>query len=137
LRALALAVALVAALLGCGGHGTYPVHGKIVYEDDGSPVRDLEGQTISFESTELGKAARGTLTAEGTFTLTTAGVGDGAFPATYKVSLTQPYPAAGRPRPQGKVVVDKIYEDPEKTPLTAQVGEKDNEFTFKLKRKPR
>jgi hypothetical protein len=125
------------ALAGCGGNGTYPVTGRIVYEDDGSPIRELEGQTIYFDAHGIAKGSRGTLTADGTFTLTTPGVGSGAFPGKYKVSLTQPYPMPDRPPPKGKAVVDKIYELPQTTILEEVVEEKTNEFTFRLKRKKR
>jgi hypothetical protein len=131
---LAVAVGLL-ILLGCGRRTTYPVKGKIVYEDNEAPIRELEGQSISFDCVELAKGARGVISADGTFTVETPGVGEGALPARYKVSLTQPYAQPGRPPPKGKPVVDKIYEDPQKTTLVAVVEQKANEFTFKLKRK--
>jgi hypothetical protein len=132
LRLLALAAALI-TVMGCGG-GSYPVRGKIVFEDDGSPITELEGQIISFDSNDEFKTARGELKADGTFTLTTPGQGEGVSPGKYKVSLTQPYQRPDRPAPKGKPVVATMYERPDTSPLEVVVEQKTNEMTIKLKR---
>jgi hypothetical protein len=129
-RTVALAVA-AAGLAGCGS-GTYPVRGHLVYED-GQPVTELAGFTVTFTSTSVGKSSIGEIQEDGSFRLTTLSPNDGAFPGEYKVILTQPHREPERPEKRNPVV-DLAYENPEKTNLTATVEPKANEFTFKLRR---
>jgi hypothetical protein len=124
-------VLAVAALTGCAS-GVSPVKGHLVYED-GEPVKELAGFTVTFTSEKLGKSAVGDIDEEGAFRLTTERRGDGAFPGEYKVILTQPHPNPERGE-RRKPVVDLMYEDPQKTPLEATVESRMNEFTFKLRR---
>ena len=130
-----MAVCAGLALMGvtwCGSSGTYPVHGKLEYED-GKPVTELDGFTVTFTSEKLGKSAVGTIQENGTFRLTSVVADDGAFPGHYKVILTQPHPERDRWE-QRTPVVDPVYEDLSKTPLKADVEAKSNEFTFPLQR---
>jgi hypothetical protein len=126
------AAVVLLTLAGCGTNHPYPVRGQLLYED-GQPIKELDGFTVSFSSQELAKGARGNLDAEGRFQLTTQRPDDGAFPGKYKVIVTQPHINVER-RETHPPVVDLEYEDPAKTPLEATVESKDNDFTFKLKR---
>jgi hypothetical protein len=129
---ITLAGLALAGLAGCRG-GTYPVSGRLEY-DDGEPIQGaLTGCTITFTSEKLGVEARGEIQDDGSFRLGTRGANDGAPPGTYKVIVAQPHPAPERPEKR-RPVVDLAYEDPDKTPLEATVEPKSNEFTFKLNR---
>jgi hypothetical protein len=130
---LVLAGLAVLAAAGCNSKGPFPVRGQLLYEDDGTPVRELADQDITFSSTKLGLEARGTIREDGTFQLGSAKANDGAYPGEYVVTLTQPYPKPERPT-TGHRVVDTAYEDPEKSDLRAEVKPGDNNFTFKLRR---
>jgi hypothetical protein len=133
LPGVALAAVMV-GLAGCGGGSdrAHPVAGALQYED-GSPVTELGGETITFTSESVGKRASGEIKPDGTFRLTTTRTDDGAFPGTYKVVLSQPVPEPER-GVTAKRVVDAMYEEPDKSPLEAVVEAKSNEFTFKLKK---
>src|SRR5262249_17463558 len=117
-----------ASMIGCGGERAYPVRGQLLYED-GQPVKELAGFTVTFTSETLHKSARGNIDEKGSFQLSQ----DGAFPGLYKVILTQPHPNPERGESR-KPVVDVAYEDPVKSTLSADVEAKNNEFTFRLKR---
>lgn len=74
-------------LAGCGGSDfpkTYSVSGTVV--QNGKPV---DGALVTFLSTEGGKSAVGSTNADGEFTLSTFGPGDGALPGAYKVTVTK------------------------------------------------
>jgi hypothetical protein len=123
---------LLLGLVGCGSNRTYPVHGQLLY-DDGRPIQELSGSTITFTSAQLGKSATGRIEGDGSFRLTTQRSNDGAFPGSYKVIISQPHPNAER-RETRKPAVAVVYEDPQSSQLEATVEPKDNEFTFKLHR---
>ncbi len=129
---MALAVCL-AGVGGCNGEGPYPVQGRLVFENDGQPVKDLYGYTVSFTSESSHQSATGDIDQDGGFRLTSRRKGDGALPGIYKVVLTQPHanPERGEYR---QPVVDVIYEDPRRTNLRAKVEAKNNVFTFQLRR---
>ena len=120
--------------VGCGSDGTYPVRGRLVYQDSQQPVTELAGFSVTFTSAALGKSATGTVREDGTFRLTTVRSDDGAYPGTYKVIVSQPHPDPER-REGRPPVVDPVYEAPSRTPLEVTVEAKSgNEFTFPLKR---
>lgn len=130
----ALACFLILVLSGCGGGGggLYPVKGKLLY-DDGQPVKELAGFSVTFTSEKLGKSAVGDIDEDGGFQLTTDRPNDGAIPGEYQVIVSQPHldPERNLNRPP---VVDLAYEDPARTDLKATVEPKSNEFTFRLRR---
>jgi hypothetical protein len=128
LSSIILMAGILASMIGCGGERAYPVRGQLVYED-GQPVKELAGFTVTFTSETLHKSARGNIDENGSFQLAQ----DGAFPGQYKVILTQPHPNPERGESR-KPVVDEAYEHPAKSTLTADVEPKNNEFTFTLKR---
>jgi hypothetical protein len=126
--------AVLACLSGCGGDRPFTVRGHLVYEDDGQPVKELAGSSVTFTSEELHKSATGNIDQDGNFQLGSLTQNDGAFPGKYKVSLAQPHPKPERGQ-FAKPVVDLSYEDPNKSNLEAIVeANNKNEFTFKLKR---
>ena len=72
------------AITGCGGnvHELTPVSGKVTYM--GAP---LTFGCVTFQP-ELGRASRGAIQPDGTFTLNTPGEGDGAAVGLNKVRIT-------------------------------------------------
>ncbi len=132
--AVALAGLALLALAGCGGTDRpYPVSGKLVYKDNGEPVKELAGFEVTFTSEKLGKSAVGRVAEDGTFRLTTVRENDGAWPGKYRVILNQPHPEPERGE-RRHPVVDLAYENPEKSDLEATVEPQDNTFTFQLRR---
>ena len=130
---LALAGLALLTAGGCGSNRTHPVRGKLVYEDNGQPVKELAGYEVTFTSEKLGKSSRGTIRDDGTFELGTVKENDGAYPGEYVVILTQPHRVAERPG-GGDPVVDLAYEDPGKSDLKVEVKPEANDFTLKLRR---
>jgi hypothetical protein len=120
----------VAGLAGCG-NGNCPVHGRLEFED-GEPIRELAGSSVTFTSEQLGVEARGEIQDDGSFRLGMKREDDGAPSGKYKVILTQPHPSPER-QEHRRPVVDTVYEDPDKTPLEATVDRQHTDFTFKLK----
>jgi hypothetical protein len=126
---------------------------------DGKPV---EGATVSFSPTgEGGQIAVGKTDASGNFTLNTPGIGEGAVPGSYKVSIqksTEVDPAAATfedPRGMGGKMTEEQkeqmmsmsdamkktykselpakYGSPDNSGFTAEVTEGgDNNFTFEM-----
>jgi hypothetical protein len=85
---------LVGAIAGCGGNDVCPVEGVVVYPD-GSPATDLENHVVTFElvdpeasSDQPGVSASGAVKADGTFTLGTYEIDDGAAPGKHRVALS-------------------------------------------------
>lgn len=81
-------VALCLAIVGCGGGEieTYPIPGKLVYED-GTPVN---GATLVLQTTVDEKTidARGEADSEGKFQLTTFEEGDGVVAGEHAVAVS-------------------------------------------------
>lgn len=96
---------------GCRDDGrlrTYPVNGKVVFED-GQPLRG--GSVICLcESGEHALSARGNIGEDGTFTLGTYDVDDGAIAGQHLVAIDPPIaddfnPDAG---PAPRVIADRF-----------------------------
>lgn len=142
-----LALGFVAVLAaGCGGSGvkTYPVSGKVTFED-GSP---LTKGTVVFESTTM--AAMGQIQPDGTYTLTTYKDGDGAPEGSYKVYLQgdifgseeeaasptedglEDY-AEGSTETVGEALVDAKFSGPQNSGLTCDVSGSTT-FDFKVQK---
>jgi hypothetical protein len=130
---LVLAAVGALTLSGCNFGGPYPVRGQLLYEDDGTPVKELAGFDVTFTSEKLGKSARGTIQPDGTFRLGGLVENDGAYPGEYVVIVSQPKHEPERPN-LGDPVVDLAYEDPATSDLKAEVKAESNNFTFKLRR---
>jgi hypothetical protein len=121
------------AAAGCNSNNLYPVHGRLVYEDNGEPVKELADFDVTFTSEKLGTSARGKIGADGSFDLGTFKDKDGAAPGEYIVIVSQPERKPERPY-VGDPVVERTYEDPAKSDLKAEVKAESNNFTFKLRR---
>jgi len=81
-------------LAGCSGREpTYPVTGKVVYQDDGTPA--AAGVYVVFESTkDPYPRAMGKINADGTFTLSTDRPDNGAIQGEHRICI-QPTSADG------------------------------------------
>jgi hypothetical protein len=127
---------LVACLLiaGCGGKGTYPVEGKVVYPD-GTVANELAGYIVSFESAEQKVSASGLVHSDGTFRVGTFDVEDGAVPGKYKIAVTPPQPSADDPPPLR--VIDPKYSDLDSSGLEVTIEPKTNVVILKVERAKR
>lgn len=82
----ALTIVAIALTSGCGGGiPTYPVQGQVEFED-GSPVKF---GTIEFLNRELKLNARGEINRDGSFTVGTFKVDDGAVAGVHEVTIQQ------------------------------------------------
>ena len=123
--------------LGCGQKGseTYPVHGKVVLEDGSAVTAGF----IEFEAMEgpwRGRNARGAIQPDGSFRLSTKGLGDGAVAGLHRAIVRSPYPTASQAE-QSDFGVDQI--DPRfgtygESGLEFRVEEKDNSFEIEVAR---
>lgn len=75
-------------LSGCGS-AYQPVQGRVVWKDNGQPARELAGSLIFFEQPANQRSARGMLTADGSFTLTTEHDNDGAALGEHTVLILE------------------------------------------------
>ena len=133
---------LALSVVGCGDINdvvdkvpVHPVKGSVVLAD-GKP---LEGGSIEFiPTTENGRPAVGVIAEDGTFTLKTGGVGDGAAEGSYKVKVDPDaayLKAAGKKKKIAYPFAQK-YLDEETSGLTATVKPGENSlepFTLKAK----
>jgi len=132
-------LAFVGILLpGCGPK-YFPVEGKVVWADD-TPAKELEGSQVVFDSSELKISARGTIGADGTFTITTINPDDGVLAGNYKVAIVE------ERKPVRKddwsqvhpALLDAKYANHQSSGLTAQVTSGKNQIKLvveRLKRK--
>lgn len=129
-------------LAGCGsGHPapTYPVTGKVVFSDDGTPLStggSILWESVPDEPRELPFNASGAIQADGTFELTTFEEGDGAVAGEHRV-LVRPKRDASDwvergivPRP----VIAPRFERYETSELRFTVKEEGNDFTVTVQR---
>ena len=119
-RSLAPLLAItIAAMAGCGKSelGLVPVTGVVLL--DGNP---LSTGTLT-TSKEEGLAARGTIRSDGTFTLETRGVGEGAEIGKHLVAVLA-YESAdpGNPEARKKLLVPAKYTNAFSSGLEVEVG---------------
>ena len=126
-------VCSAAALLlaGCGGDGTYPVQGKVVYTD-GSPATELAGYIVNMDQPEQQLGASGVVQPDGTFQVGTFEDGDGAKPGKYRVALTPPEAPVDMPAP--KPVISPKYGDFSSSGLEVEVKPEDNTVSLQVER---
>jgi len=92
-----LFAALILAVAGCGGPKTYPVTGMVRYAD-GSPITPLVRGCVEFAFLEgqadvrKGTNARGDIQPDGSFSLTTYGLGEGAVEGRHQAIVVPPAP---------------------------------------------
>ena len=127
---------VLVGLTSCSGGGpvpTYPVTGTVKLSD-GTP---LSGGRILLRPDEDSKyAARGDIGEDGSFTLTTFKLGDGATAGTHRIMVTPPIAresldAAARKTKRPRPMIDPKYESLTKSPLTILVvsdGSSENHF---------
>ena len=137
-------------VLGCGddsGLGRrYPVHGRVTYRS-----QPLSTGRITFDpidTTGPARVATGTIH-DGSYTLSTLGGDDGAFPGRYRVAIVarsaepskiQPSVPGGAASPfdairaarQSKDLIPSRYTSPRLSPLTREVKAESNRFDFEL-----
>ncbi|WP_425614047.1 hypothetical protein NA78x_003900 [Anatilimnocola sp. NA78] len=80
---------VVIAIVGCSSREpTYPVTGKVVFKDDGTPA--ATGVTVVFESTKKPYArSAGVIQPDGTFVLSTDRPDNGAMAGEHRVSISR------------------------------------------------
>lgn len=130
LRRLTLVAGLL-LLAGCGGKGTYPVDGKMVYPD-GSVATDLAGHSVNFESAELKVSATGEVQSDGSFKVGTFEHEDGALPGKYRVSVMRPLPVGDEPTP--RFIIDPKYAGLDTSGLEVTIEPKVNSVTLTVER---
>lgn len=130
---LGLAIVVVAG--GCG-RPRYTVRGKVVR--DGGAAYTEQGFVVA-EAVIDGKpvSGRGTIAADGTFTLSGRGEGDGVMSGTYRVRLVAPR-GAGDIDSGGSTPLpfDKKFTSFETSGLTIEVGAGSNDYTITLEPAP-
>ena len=127
----AMLAALPVVLAGCGGNGTYPVEGKVVYQD-GVPATDLAGYLVNLDLPDQQVGASGLVQPDGTFTIGTFEDDDGALPGKYRVAITPPEPPVDAPPP--KPIIPRTYGDLQKSGLEMEVKPEDNDITLTVQR---
>lgn len=133
IRSLALAwLVAICSLAGCAQKPTVAVvTGTVTYR--GNPV---SGGIVMFVPPS-GPTATGTIDSQGNYRISTFGLGDGALPGTYPVSI-RPVPPGGemkQKRSPGTVTSDELpskYTDHRSSNLTAEVKEGNNVVNFDL-----
>jgi hypothetical protein len=128
---LTACAALALMFTGCGGSGTVPVAGKVVYSD-GSPATDLAGYLVNLDSSELKVSANGAVQPDGTFKVGTYDVEDGALPGKYKVAITPPEAPIDAPPP--KPIISPKYGDLNNSGLEAEIGSDPANLTLQVER---
>jgi len=115
------------------------VAGSIVYSGDGTAAVELSGYRVSFlcyENQPEGKQNRVTATGlvreDGTFTVNTYEIGDGAVLGTHQIAITPPTQYSDN---EGlmKILIDPRYGSPKQSGLTAVV-DGDTEVVLEVER---
>jgi hypothetical protein len=116
---------------GCssGQKPTYPVQGKLVWED-GSPAKELSGGMVIFQCDAEEMSAKAPIDQVGDFILGTYTRSDGAVAGKHKVSIAQPAAETGEYRPLE--IVDRRYESMETTDLEVTIEAKRNDIVLKV-----
>ena len=132
---LVLLPGLIFVAGGCSrGQETYPVEGKIVWQD-GSEAKELAGGVITLDSLTLKVSATGQIGPDASFRLGTYGASDGVPAGVFNVAVTRPpeAEAAGT-----WVPLPRKYESVASSDLKLQIEPKKNVVKVeieKLKRK--
>ncbi len=132
LNFLACGLVAVIAFAGCGNSGprTYRIPGKLVY-DDGTPVT---GASVVLQTTVKDQAfvARGMVTPDGKFGLTTLKEGDGVVAGEHQVSIS-PVPIPEGTKPLGPPIPSQ-YWDFSTSQLTTSITPQTSEIVITLAR---
>ena len=120
---------------GCGS-GLVPVEGQVVWKD-GKPAVELKDSMIIFDLPEKKTGARGSVKADGTFTLATARPEDGVLPGDYKVLIMEaarPSSAGAESTEPGKNLLDLRYSNPATTDLKVTIKPGQSKVTLTVER---
>ena len=138
--ALSLFVTLALLLIGCNGNlRTYDVQGVVEFEDGTRPMFG----NIEFYSPEFKINARGEITRDGTFTLSTYSENDGAVAGYHEIVVMQQVGNYLIAKSGNKIkhdhgsLIDSKYFDYKTSPLTCEITEGNNEITLIVKKRPR
>ncbi len=130
---------MLAVTAGCpDSQGLVNVTGSVKYPD-GTVPKGLGTSYVSFVPEDLNapkaRGASGIIDPEtGEFELYTVKPGDGATPGKYRVTLK--IDTAYPPKPNGaSSLVPPEYNNPEKTPLTAEISSSQKRFDFEVPKK--
>lgn len=124
---------LIVMLSGCGGDKV-PLKGKVTFKEDGSP---LTRGLVCFETATY--RARGTLTADGTYRVTSVKQNDGIPPGLYKVYIfgaeASVESSSGNMRAaRAESLVATKYTNAETSGITVEVDGKTREFNFEVEK---
>jgi len=128
-----LYVLLVIVISGCTGDKV-PLKGKVTFKEDGSP---LSRGTVCFEKDSF--SARGTLSADGTYQVSSVKQNDGIPPGLYKVYIfgaeaSIDTPGGGMMDARSTSLVATKYTSAETSGITFQVDGKNREFNFEVEK---
>lgn len=117
-------------LASCGSKSIYPVRGQIV-DADGKPITELKGGAVEFDGAGSGTSANSSISADGTFQLTTSSAGDGAHIGNHRVAITRAYLGPENPVPP---VIETRYDKFETSGLEVTVEPKNNDVKLTVQR---
>jgi hypothetical protein len=123
-------LSLLTLCVGCGSSGKYAVTGTVKFADGTIPQGEIA--TLLFTPvarTPESKTASGDIKPDGTFTLMTDVLNDGAYPGEYKVTFNIWKTYLGR-----ESLVNVKATDISTTPHTAKVTNGTNKFDFVLEK---
>lgn len=124
-----LSLLILLCAVGCGG-GKIKVSGKVTFSDDDSPltVGTVYFTTESFE-------ARGSLKADGTYTLSALKEGDGIPPGKYRVYVGDAFERVGPSENEVIVpLIDQKFTSTTSSDLEFEVNSSQRTFDFKVDR---
>jgi len=129
---LFIAFTLPLFLVGCSDH--VQLSGQVTYSDDGTP---LEAGTVIFQTDTF--QARGSIGAEGRYTLATLKEGDGLPPGKYTVYVNSAFRGELPPGAAFPVQIELItpkYASPDTSGLEVDVDRSTRTFDFQVDRAP-
>ena len=138
IRLFSLGFAALVLFVGCDDDGrmkTYPVSGRVVFED-GTP---LKGGTVlcMSESAETTLSARGTIAEDGSFTLGTYEGDDGAIAGSHLVAIDPPMPENYNPDdgPAPRIIHPRFQRHRSSGLMFEVTSGEPNEVTLEVSRK--
>jgi len=111
-----------------------PLRGKVTFKEDGSPL--TRGQ-VCFATDTF--SARGTLSADGTYRVTSVKANDGIPPGLYKVYIfgaetPLDEPTGGMGAARTELLIARKYTNAETSEITVQVDGKTRQFDFQVEK---
>lgn len=135
---LLISALICCTLCGCGDK-TYPVEGRVLFKEDGTP---LSGGWVEFELIDSARSisARGPIDDDGYFRLGTFRADDGALPGDYRALVVPPAPVGdpdSQRTPRSASVIHVRFLTYDTSGLTFTVAKKSNSFTIEVERPQR